>query len=140
MSRTAAPIWASVVAVDLLLEEIDQPPVALKDRQNAQVGPGRSTREKRLDPRREVGVGECEPERTECQQQVGSNFQPLQVREDPSGHDPRGLDSRSDRASVKSPPIGKNGTFGIIGFSVTTGISVANDGFRQPTTTLAGRP
>ena len=58
MSRTAAPIWASLVAVDLFLEEIDQAAVALQDRQNAQIGARRRPREQRLDPRREVGVGE----------------------------------------------------------------------------------
>ena len=71
----AAPVYiadggadlAIGVTVDLFLEEVDKSPIALKDRQNTQVGPGRGTREKRLDPRREVGVGQGKPERTKSQ-------------------------------------------------------------------------
>ena len=38
------------VGVDILFQEIDQPAVALQDRQHAQVGAGRCPRVKRLDP------------------------------------------------------------------------------------------
>ena len=70
----AAPVYIAYggadlaigVAVDLFLEEVDKSPIALKDRQNTQVGPGRSTLKKRLDPRREVGVGQGKPECTQC--------------------------------------------------------------------------
>ena len=56
-----------VVGVDVFLEEVDEPAIALQDRQDPQVGPGRRLREQRLDPRREVRFREDPPERPECQ-------------------------------------------------------------------------
>ena len=55
------------VGVDVFLEEVDQPAVALEDRQDAEVGAGRRRLEQRLDPRGERGVGQGPPECSEGQ-------------------------------------------------------------------------
>jgi hypothetical protein len=51
------------------------------------------------------------------------------VKEVPSGHDPRGRRVPFITGGLESTPIRKSATIDVIGFSVTTGISVANDGF-----------
>ncbi len=80
------------VAVDVFLEEIDEPAVALQDRQHAQVGPGRRLREERLDPRREVGVRQNVPERSQCQPE-SVQLSSLSMLDCPSS--PRSIDTRN---------------------------------------------
>ena len=50
------------VGVDVLLEEVDEPAVALQDGEDAQVRAGRRPGEEGLDPRREIRLGEDSPE------------------------------------------------------------------------------
>ena len=49
------------VAVDFLFEKIDQAPVALEDREDAEIRARRGFREERLDPRREIEIRKDPP-------------------------------------------------------------------------------
>ena len=55
------------VRIDVFLEEVDQPAVALEDREDPQVRSGRRPGEERLDPCREIGLGQDSPESLEGQ-------------------------------------------------------------------------
>jgi hypothetical protein len=50
------------IAVDFLFEKVDEAPVTLKYRQDAEIRARWGLREERLDPRREIGIGEDTPE------------------------------------------------------------------------------
>jgi hypothetical protein len=55
------------IAVDFLLQKVDEPPVALKYRKDSEIRACGNFREERLDPRREVKIGEETPEGPEGQ-------------------------------------------------------------------------
>ena len=55
------------VGVDILLEEVDETSIPLQDREDPQVRPGRLAGKERLDPRREIRLGQDSPESLEGQ-------------------------------------------------------------------------
>src|SRR5262249_12335525 len=65
------------IAIDLLLQEIDQAAVALQDRQDPQVRTRRRPREERLDPRPEVALPADPPERSQRQHESVQRDSPV---------------------------------------------------------------
>jgi hypothetical protein len=49
------------VTVDVLQKEVDKTPIALQNREDPQVRPGRHACEERLNPHRKIGLGQNSP-------------------------------------------------------------------------------
>ena len=64
------------VGIDVLLEEVDQAAIPLKDGQDSQVRAGRRPGEERLDTLREIRLGQDSPERLRGLARVGSKLNP----------------------------------------------------------------